>query len=118
MDVPSQAGEHGAITRNASLAFGLLGATLGLALGLAGGLARGSRPGAIEGCVGGVDVRGVAGAVTTPALLPIYFQTIKEDPLASGLFVPLMCMAGSGRRWVRWAASPSGSGPGPAGTSS
>ena len=44
MDVPSQAGEHGAITRNASLAFGLLGATLGLALGLAGGLARGSCP--------------------------------------------------------------------------
>ncbi len=94
MDVPSRAGEHGAITRNVALAFGLLGATLGLALGLAGGLARGSLPDASKGALVGLATGAVAGAATTPALLPIYFRTISEDPLATGLTIPLLVHGG------------------------
>jgi len=94
MNVPSQAGEHGAITRNSVLAFGLLGATLGLALGMAGGLARGSWPDASRGALVGLSAGAVAGAAATPALVPIYFRTIIEDPLASGLTVPLLVHGG------------------------
>ena len=94
MNVPSQAGEHGAITRNAALAYGLLGAALGLALGLAGGSHAAHGPMRSRGALIGLAAGAVAGAAATPALLPIYFRTIIEDPLASGLTVPLLLHGG------------------------
>ena len=91
---PTLKGTIQADTRNAALAFGVLGALLGLLLGLAGGLVRRlTRQGAMAGLVG-VVVGGVVGSGMTLALLPIYFGVRDADPLSFDLTVPLMIHVG------------------------
>jgi hypothetical protein len=81
-----------AVTRNAALALGLMGATVGLALGLAGGLARSHWAGAFAGFLGLV-LGAAAGAGTALAALPLASHVHQLDPgnmyaeMASSLLV-------------------------------
>ena len=85
---------HKVDSRNAALAFGLLGVCLGLALGLAGGLARGStRSGAMAGIVG-AGLGAILGAGAALALQPLYYWGIARDPTQQSLTLPLLVHAG------------------------
>ncbi|RUL88890.1 hypothetical protein [Tautonia sociabilis] len=75
-------------TRNAAIAFGLLGAALGMAMGMAGGLVRHRpRAGLLGGAVGMV-LAGALGAAIPFAVVPIYFDHF--DPTAPTLMLPIM----------------------------
>ena len=89
-------------TREALLAFGMLGAVLGLALGLAGGLARRS-VGAALGAGGlGLALAAAAGAGAAVVLVPYYITHVNRDAddllLAllthGGIWVPIGAAAG------------------------
>lgn len=91
---PTPKGEIEADTRNATLAFGLLGASLGLALGVAGGLTRGSAGrGATAGLVGLV-VGGALGVGASMALVPVFHRARTANPLSYDLTVPMLVHAG------------------------
>jgi hypothetical protein len=69
-----------AVTRNAALAMGLMGATVGLSLGLAGGLARQSaRAGAVAAFLG-VVLGAAAGAGAAVAAVPLASRIQERDP--------------------------------------
>jgi hypothetical protein len=86
-------------TKNAALAYGMLGAAVGMTLGLAGGLARSSaRAGLLAGLVGAPA--GVLGAAVMSALMtPVFFRLLDPDsppPLAAPLFTHLGIWAAVG----------------------
>jgi hypothetical protein len=92
---PTRKSEIRAETRNATLAYGLLGATLGASLGLAGGLARGqARCGAIAGIVGLVAGGAVVVGVSL-VLVPLFYRALLTDPLSPDLTTPLLIHAGA-----------------------
>ena len=69
-----------AVTRNAALAMGLMGATVGLSLGMAGGLARQSaRAGAVAAFLGLV-MGAAAGAGAAVAAVPLASRIQEQDP--------------------------------------
>jgi hypothetical protein len=91
--VPGAQERAGAVTRNAGLAMGLMGATVGLAFGLAGGLARGSaRAGAVAALLGLV-LGAAAGAGAALAAVPLAAGVREREPgdmsaeMASSLLV-------------------------------
>jgi hypothetical protein len=65
-------------TKNAALAFGVLGACLGGFLGMAGGLARRSALGTIAAGLAGVILGGGLGAGVSHAVLPYFLKTMDE----------------------------------------
>jgi hypothetical protein len=74
-----RAARDAAVSYEATIAFGVLGATLGLALGLAGGCARRSARAAVIAGLAGSIFGGAAGAVIPRVLLPIYFRMHNPD---------------------------------------
>ncbi len=80
-------------TKEATLAFGALGAVLGLALGLAGGAARGCARSALIAAIVGSILGGAAGAGLTWVLLPIYFRNV--TPGSSDLILAMLLERGS-----------------------
>jgi hypothetical protein len=96
IEVPTFADQVRADRKNATLAFGALGATLGLCLGAAGGLARRSWPAAARGALAGVVLGGAAGAIASTAILPIYFQRLEHDQeeLSRDLLFPILIHGG------------------------
>jgi hypothetical protein len=82
-----------AVTRNAALAMGLLGAASGLAFGLAGGLARRSVRAAAAAAAMGLVLGAAAGAGTAFAAVPLASALHERDPgslsaeMASSLLV-------------------------------
>lgn len=75
-------------SRNAAIAFGLLGATLGLTLGLAGGLARGKPTAGLTGSVVGLVLGGAAGASIPFVVVPLYFDLF--EPAEPTLLLPVL----------------------------
>lgn len=81
-----------ALAMQAAVAFAALGAALGLALGFAGGgVRRSARSGLIGGAFG-VIMGGAAGAVTSLALVPVYFHFY--DPDRDDLMLALLIQGG------------------------
>lgn len=81
-----------AIARNATVAFGLLGASLGLALGLAGGVARGSITRAAAGGVAGLVLGAALGALPSPWIIPYHY--FNQDPSSTDLAFPMLIHGG------------------------
>ena len=90
LQLPTQRTTSLADTRNAALAFGLLGACLGGLFGLAGGLARWSASAmATAGLLG--TILGLAcGAALSFAVLPLFFRTAPIYPDYDLIFSMLM----------------------------
>jgi hypothetical protein len=87
-------GIKAAVTLEATVAFGSLGAALGLALGLAGGSARRcARSGSIAASFGTI-LGGIAGVVMPQILLPIYFRFY--DPDSDDMILSLLIQGGIG----------------------
>jgi hypothetical protein len=82
--------------KNATLAFSLLGGVLSGALGAAGGLTRKSGRGGMLGAVAGLVLGSLAGALSSLALLPLYFRALDLTPeeLARDIVLPLMVHGG------------------------
>jgi hypothetical protein len=72
--LPTRATENVAATKNAALAFGLLGLCLGSGLGIAGGLARKSAPAAIRGGLLGAGLGLALGGALSLGLLPLFLR--------------------------------------------
>jgi hypothetical protein len=70
-------------TKNAALAFGVLGGLLGAGLGLAGGLAGGSLARAAVAAIAGLFFGAGAGAGVSFAMVPVFYRML--DPQASPL---------------------------------
>jgi hypothetical protein len=79
-------------TREAVLAYGMLGAALGLALGLAGGLTRRSVLAALGAGGVGLALAAAAGAGAASRLVPYYLTHVNRD--ADELLLPLLTHAG------------------------
>jgi outer membrane lipoprotein SlyB len=77
----------------ATVAFGSLGAVLGLACGSAGGCARGSARAALIAAMAGTILGGAAGAITSRALLPIYYRL--HDPDRDDLVLAILILGGA-----------------------
>jgi hypothetical protein len=78
--LPGSQERASAVTRNAALALGLMGATVGLAFGMAGGLARPSaRAGALAALLGLV-LGAAVGAGTALAAVPLASRVRERDP--------------------------------------
>ncbi len=84
-----------AVTREATFAYGVLGAVLGLALGLAGGAVRGSVGTALVGAIVGTILGGAAGAGMTRVLLPIYHSNILLRSDKGDLLLAILIHGGS-----------------------
>jgi hypothetical protein len=82
--------------KNATLAFGALGAILGLTFGFAGGMARSSVSAGVRAASIGMLLGIVTAISASLALLPIYnrFQDIYEEKASSNLTVPLLIHGG------------------------
>jgi hypothetical protein len=92
--LPTVQTEAVADTRNAIMAFALLGATLGLALGIAGGLCGRERGrGATAGLVGLV-VGGCSGLLASFVLVPIFHRKLAENFSSVDLTTPMLVHAG------------------------
>jgi hypothetical protein len=78
--------------RNTVIAYGFLGLALGLGLGLAGGLARRSIAMGILAAAAGGLLGGVAGTLTSYALVPVFRQFM--DPAEPTLVLPLLIHGG------------------------
>jgi hypothetical protein len=83
-------------TKNATLAFGALGAILGLTLGFAGGMARSSVRAGVRAALIGMVLGIVAAAAFSLVLLPVYnrVQDIYEEKASIDLTVPLLIHGG------------------------
>lgn len=83
-------------TRNAVIAFAALGATLGFGLGAAGGLARRSGRQALRAGAVGFILGGVLTAITSFALVPLYFvaDARSREDLSHDLLTPLLTIGG------------------------
>ena len=83
-------------SKNAALAYGLLGAVLGAALGLAGGLLRGSARAGANAALLGIVLGAALGVASTAALATIYhrFQDRYEENASPNLTVPLLIHGG------------------------
>jgi hypothetical protein len=97
MDLPSFVDQVAADSKNATVAYGILGAMLGLALGVAGGLVRNSpRRGVFAGITGALlgAIGGVGGATV---FLPIYFRQldVAQEQLGRDLVIPLLVHIGT-----------------------
>jgi hypothetical protein len=92
--------ENRATTRNATLAFTILGCVTGLALGFAGGLVAGSvRRGSVVGIAGAV-LGALAGFLGSMAFLRIFFR--HQAPNPNDLWTPIL---GHGGIWAAIAAA-------------
>jgi len=88
--------QSAADTKNATLAFAVLGGLLGAALGMAGGIARKStKAGMVSSAVGLVS-GAVLAAGTALALLPFYFRALDktQEELSRDLTLPLVVHGG------------------------
>jgi hypothetical protein len=83
-------------TKNAALAFAMLGGVLGAALGMAGGIARRSTKAGMGSSVVGLVLGAVLGAGTSFALLPFYFRALDkaQEDLSRDLTLPLLVHGG------------------------
>jgi hypothetical protein len=89
---PSTETQNIADSRNAVLAFAILGGVTGLALGFAGGLgARSFFRGAIVG-VGGLALGSLVGALTSISMLPLLYRQLVPDP--NDLLTPILFHGG------------------------
>ncbi len=84
-------------TKNAGLAFGVLGGMLSLALGIAGGLARRSIASGVKAGIVGLVLGGLLAAATSLALVPVYYRALDKDQeaLSHDLALPLMIHGGA-----------------------
>jgi hypothetical protein len=78
--IPDAQERANAVTRNATLALGLMGATVGLALGLAGGLARQSPRACAVAAFLGLLLGAAAGAGTALGAVPLASGVHVRDP--------------------------------------
>ncbi len=83
---------NAARSREATLAFGMLGGALGLAMGLAGGLARRSARAATIAAAVGLPLGIAVGVVPALVLLPI--ADANREQLSDGLALPLLIHIG------------------------
>jgi len=92
----SFADQSAADSKNATLAFAVLGGLLGTALGMAGGLARQSARTGAMAAAAGLVLGGVLGAVASRALLPVYFHALEvaQEALSRDLTLPLLVHGG------------------------
>jgi hypothetical protein len=81
-------------SKNAALAYGLLGAALAGALGLAAGLSRGSVTAGATAAVLGVVVGAAAGAAMAPVMIPIFYRHHTHEPGPTLMLLPLLVRAG------------------------
>ncbi|WZO99360.1 hypothetical protein EP7_000965 [Isosphaeraceae bacterium EP7] len=83
-------------SRNATLAFALLGGALGLALGVAGGLARGSTRGGIRAGALGLMLGLVLGGGSSLVILPAYDRALSRSPeeMSHAVILPMLVHAG------------------------
>ncbi len=88
--------QSAADTKNATLAFAVLGGMLGAALGMAGGLARKSTRAGLESSVVGLVLGVALGALASLALLPVYFMALEraQEELSRDLTLPLFVHGG------------------------
>ncbi|MDR3618778.1 MAG: hypothetical protein P4L85_05460 [Paludisphaera borealis] len=92
MVIASPAELASTLAKNATLAFGVLGALLGVALGGAGGLLRGSTRSATVAGILGLAVGLATGVASSMAVLPIYNRIMdrSDETTAGDLLVPLL----------------------------
>jgi hypothetical protein len=88
-----QSGQMGAmvaaaVSREATVAFGLLGGVLGLAMGVIGGVARRSTRAALESGGLGLALGAAAGAGAAAAMVPVYLRYVNRD--GDDLLMPLL----------------------------
>jgi hypothetical protein len=90
------ADQSAADSKNATLAFAVLGGLLGIALGMVGGLARQSARAGAVAAAAGLVLGGVLGAVASWALLPVYFHAlaVAQEALSRDLTLPLLVHGG------------------------
>jgi hypothetical protein len=83
-------------TKNATLAFAVLGGLLGATLGMAGGIARRSTKAGMGSSALGLVLGAVLGAGTSLALLPLYFRALDkaQEELSRDLTLPLLVHGG------------------------
>jgi hypothetical protein len=88
--------QSAADTKNATVAFALLGGLLGAALGMAGGLARKSTRAGLESSVVGLVLGVVLGTAASLALLPVYYIALErgQEELSRDLTLPLFVLGG------------------------
>jgi hypothetical protein len=88
--------QSAADTKNAALAFAVLGGFMGAALGMAGGIARRSTKAGIASSALGLVSGAVLGALTSLALLPFYFRALDkaQEELSHDLTLPLLVHGG------------------------
>ena len=100
VNLPSFADKAAAARKNATLAYGVLGASLGVALGLAGGLAQRSATAALLAAAAGAVLGAAGGAGAGAAVVPLYYQREDQaqEDLSHDLVVPLLVHGGA------WAA--------------
>jgi hypothetical protein len=79
-NIPGWEERVAAVTRNAALALGLMGATVGLAMGLAGGLARSSAWAGALAAFLGLVLGAAAGAGAALAAVPLALRVRDRDP--------------------------------------
>jgi hypothetical protein len=92
LNMPTAKSKNVADYHNAILALTILGGVTGLALGFAGGLAgRSPTRGLIVG-LGGLAVGGLVGALSSYALLPLFYHQLVPD--VNDLLSPMMIHAG------------------------
>lgn len=77
-------------TKNVALAMGLFGGILGLGLGLAGAIARRSARVVMIPAITGFTAGTVAGVVAAFAAMPVFFRAYNQNPLSTGLAVPML----------------------------
>jgi hypothetical protein len=83
-------------TKNATLAFAVLGGALGLMLGIAGGRARRSNAGAVRGAIAGPLIGSLIAALVSCAILPRYLTALGKyhEELSHDMVVPLLVHVG------------------------
>jgi hypothetical protein len=88
--------QSAADTKNATLAFTVLGSLLGAALGVAGGIARRSTKAGMGSSAVGLVLGAVLGAGASLALLPFYFRALDktQEELSRDLTLPLLVHGG------------------------
>jgi hypothetical protein len=88
--------QSAADTKNATLAFAVLGALMGAALGMAGGIARRSAKAGMVSSAIGLILGVVLTAGVSLALLPFYFQALEktQEELSRDLSLPLLIHGG------------------------
>jgi hypothetical protein len=81
-------------TKNAALAYGVLGAALAGALGLAAGLARRSVSAGLAAGLLGIVVGAAAGAAMATVMVPIFYRHHSTEPGPMLMLLPLLARAG------------------------